>query len=76
VGVKGPSGTQNSFWAQIDSGEQYLWSFSNSNTAVTDYIIERGVGDVVENLSAGSHTLRVFVRESGSQLDWIEFELQ
>ncbi len=76
AGVKGPSGAQNSFWAQIDNGVQYLWSFSNSNTAVTDYISERGVGDVVENLSAGSHTLRVFVREPGAQLDWIEFELQ
>ena len=79
AGVRGPAGNQNSFFAQIDSGTQYQWHIPQNNLLVEDLVSDgtnpsNGI-DVTENLSAGTHTLRVFGREAGAQLDWIEFEL-
>ena len=79
AGVRGPSGSQNSFIAQIDNGTQYEWHIPSNNQLIEDLVSDgtnpsNGI-DVTENLSAGTHTLRVFGREAGAQLDWIEFEL-
>lgn len=72
----GPDGKSNSFFAQIDQGTTYLWGISNNNTWVAKPIADRRDGDVIESLTVGYHTLRISLRESGSQLDYINFELQ
>ena len=74
--VRGPSGSQNSFFAQINNGDTYLWDIPKDNTFTEDLISDRGNGNVSETLSAGTHTLRISFREAGAQLDWIEFERQ
>ena len=74
--VRGPSGSQNSFFAQINNGDTYLWDIPKDNTFTEDLISDRGNGNVSEALSAGTHTLRISFREAGAQLDWIEFERQ
>ena len=73
--VRGPSGSQNSFFVQINDGEVYLWDIPSNNQFTADVVSNRGSGDVTETLSAGVHTVRVFVREEGAQLDLIKFEL-
>ena len=74
--VRGPSGLQNSFFAQIDGGAQILWDIPSTNVLVEDLVSNRGSGVITQSLSAGSHTLRISFREAGAQLDWIEFVLQ
>ena len=76
AGVRGPTGSQNSFFAQINDGDVYLWDIPRDNELTEVLLSDRGSGDVTEILSVGVHTLRVSVREEGSQLDWIEFELK
>lgn len=73
--VRGPNGSANSFFAQIDEGPLYLWSTPNNNEFTEDLVSDRRLGDVTETLSVGIHTFRVFVREEGTQLDSFEFEL-
>lgn len=74
--VSGPHGSANSFFAQVDNAEQYVWDISKTNQWSTEYVSDRGNGDVSLYLGAGEHTLRVSVRESGAKLDYIEFVLQ
>lgn len=74
--VSGPHGSANSFFAQVDNAERYVWDISKTNQWSTEYISDRGNGDVSLYLAAGEHTLRVSVRESGAKLDYIEFVLQ
>jgi hypothetical protein len=73
AGVRGPSGSQNSFFAQIDNGQTYLWDLPKDNKRTETLLNNRGTGVVTETLSTGVHTLRVSMREEGAQLDWIQF---
>lgn len=75
AGVRGPNGSSNSFFAQLDGGSQYLWDTPKDNVWTTDKISDRGNGDITVNLDAGLHTLRISLRETGTQLDFIEFVL-
>jgi len=78
AGVRGPSGQQNSFFAQINEGDRYVWHIPSNNQLEEDIISDRLNSmdiDIEEILSPGEHTLRVYGREAGAQLDWIEFEL-
>ena len=77
AGVRGPAGNQNSFFAQIDEDPRYEWHIPQNNQLLEDLVSDRVNSndiDVIVTLSAGVHTLRVFGREEGAQLDWIEFE--
>ena len=76
AGVRGPSGTQNSFFAQIDEGTQYTWDIPSNNQSTEVLLSDRSSGVVTETLAAGDHTFRVIFREAGAQLDFIEFKLQ
>lgn len=73
--VRGPDGSSHSFFAQIDLGEQFFWVTPSDNAWTTEYISDREVGDIRATLDAGIHTLRVSLRETGTQLDYIHFFL-
>ena len=60
--IRGPDGTQNSFFAQIDEGPVHQWNTRANNQLTADVISTRESGsneDLIETLSAGFHTLRI-----------------
>ncbi len=59
-----PSGSNDSFCVQIDSGTISSWSMTISTTWVWDNMVSGTF-----NLSAGTHTIRVRYREDGAKLD-------
>ena len=73
TGVRGPSGSQNSFFASVNGETPYRWNIPNNNV-LTDVLVTRGSTNVqTYALDAGVHTFRAYTREAGSQLDFIEF---
>lgn len=70
---------QNSFFAQIGTGSEYIWHIPATSAYVNDFVSNRVGGndvDVEIMLTPGSHTLYVYFREEQARLDWIEFVLQ
>ncbi len=69
-----PTGSDDSFWVQVDGGVWYKWNGIPLTTAwAWDDVHNNDAGNVTLtwNLVAGSHTLRVAYREDGTQLDRI-----
>lgn len=73
--VRGPDGGSNSFYVQINGGQQYHWVTPNDNVWTTEFIADRNIGEIRLNLDVGINTLRVSLRETGTHLDSIEFLL-
>lgn len=76
--VKGLDAESDAFFVQVDGSptDGYLWDVPQNSSFVQDYVADRGVADPVEvSLSAGLHTVSVFLREDGARLDKIELEL-
>lgn len=81
--VRASAPDHNSFWVRVDDidAQTYLWDLANSsNQFVTDLVSNRGAGTeqrpaldpVNPFLSRGLHTVDVYLREDGSQLDKLE----
>ena len=68
--VDGPDGDSDSFYVTVDGAPSggYLWDVGSG--WVSDAVSDRGGADpVVVDLSAGQHTVRVYLREDGTRLD-------
>lgn len=75
--INGISSEANSFYATFDDfpTEGYLWDTAQSGSFEQDYISDRDGDDpVLWNLAAGDRVLRIYLREDGTQLDWVEIE--
>lgn len=69
--ARGTSGSSNSFWVQLDGGT--LWRFNIDNSAnFSEQVITNSGAPITFNLSAGEHKLKFFVREDGSDIDYIK----
>lgn len=75
AGVKGPSGSKNSFYFQLNGGKAITWDIPKGNVNAQNYVSARRAGDLIELLNAGTHTVRVYLRESGAQLDYMQLQL-
>ncbi|MGB0387465.1 MAG: DUF7594 domain-containing protein, partial [Ardenticatenaceae bacterium] len=76
--IYGESGSDNSFFVQVDESpiNGYLWDFPKNSDYQMDHVSNRNGADPVEvPLSAGEHTLSIFLREDGARLDKLEVEL-
>ncbi len=76
--VYGADTLSDSFYVQVDGAPSsgYLWDILPNTTYASDFVNDRGVVDPVEvQLTAGQHTVNVFVREDGTRLDTIELQL-
>ena len=78
--VYGATSSTNSFFVQVDGSPAagYLWDVRLNTIYLTDYVNDRRtvVVDPVEvSLGVGDHSLTVFMREDGTRLDKLEFEL-
>ncbi|MEM7134024.1 MAG: hypothetical protein AAF702_47470 [Chloroflexota bacterium] len=77
--VQADGGGNNSFYVAIDGQpvDGYLWDTARTgNSYGDDYVSQRGGADPVGfNLSAGEHTVTIYLREDGTILDKIELEL-
>lgn len=76
--VQGIDSESDAFFITVDGSpvDGYLWDIAQSGSFVQDYVSDRGQSDPVEVvLSAGLHTVSVFLREDGARLDKIELEL-
>jgi mannan endo-1,4-beta-mannosidase len=70
------SGSDDSFFVTVDGAPLtgFLWELP-SGTYQNDYVSARGGPDpVVVRLSAGQHTVHVYLREDGARLDQIGLE--
>lgn len=77
-GIYADSGRDNSFFVKVDNAPSggYLWDFPKNTTYQEDYVSNRNGADPVEVvLSAGEHTVTIFLREDGGRLDTLELEL-
>ncbi|MEM7334129.1 MAG: putative Ig domain-containing protein [Chloroflexota bacterium] len=75
--IKAPEGDDNSFYVAIDDvpTSGYLWDTTLTSVFVNDYVSERGGSDPVTwSLTPGQRVIRLYLREDGTQLDWIEVE--
>ena len=64
------SGQSNSFFVQIDNGPTYVWDLVLGPDWIWDEVNDRGGADpVFFSLAAGPHTIRIKLREDGSQID-------
>jgi hypothetical protein len=69
--VSGAHGHSNSFWIQIDDGEWVEWHFTSTGNGNWEWqTVTNGSGhaEMLFNLSAGSHTLNIRMREDGAML--------
>ena len=80
TGVRGPNGSDNSFWVTIDGQPAggYLYDTPADGVVQSDYVNDRngldGGDPVMVSLSAGEHTIRFYLREDGTKLDWLKAE--
>ena len=75
--VRGIDGLQDSFFAGVgnDFSSAFRWNIPVNSNFRTDNIAGSGQDPFLFDLSAGTHTLSVYVRDEGSELDSIEFIL-
>ena len=65
-----PSVDDDSFFIQIDEEEENLWDIKRGSDWQWDKVSHRGGDDPVTfTLSAGTHTIKVKVREDGTKID-------
>ena len=77
-GVYAPNDNDDSFYVKLDGQPSggYLWDVQQNSTYAADYVSNRGGEDPVEVcLTAGTHTVAVYLREDGTRLDTIGLEL-
>ena len=77
--VKATGSNNNSFFVTVDGspGSGYLWDARTSSGFTNDYVNQRNGADPVEFvLAPGEHTILVYLREDGTQLDQLTLELQ
>ncbi len=70
--VLAPDGTSDSFWVVLDeqTGNDYLWDTQISADFTADLLNTRNGNDpITVELDAGLHTVTVYWREDGTQLD-------
>jgi len=68
--VIAPSGTDDSFWVQVDDGKNHLWDTKRTSYWQWDQVDNRGETKSSKFfLTKGQHTLKVKVREDGTRLD-------
>ena len=68
--VIAPSGYDDSFWIQIDDGPDNLWEVAGGSNWHWDEVSNRGGADPeIFNLTAGTHIIKVKVREDGTEID-------
>ena len=75
--VHAASGIDDSFWVKVDGepSSGYLWDVLQNTTYQSDYVSDRDGEDPVEVcLTAGDHTVTVYLREDGTRLDTIGLE--
>jgi hypothetical protein len=77
--LRAVNGTSDSFYVEVDGnqglGSVFAWHFNEivGTSYAWDYVGNYGVVDpVVLNLTAGTHTVTVYGREDGTQLDRLE----
>jgi hypothetical protein len=75
AGVKGPSGSKNSFYFQLNGGKSVIWDIPKGNVNAQVYARARRVGELIELLNTGTHKIRLYLRESGAQIDYMQLEL-
>jgi len=76
--VYAPNGNDDSFWVRVDGEPSggYLWEVLQNTEYLPDYVSDRGGEDPVQVcLTAGTHTVSVYLREDGTRLDTIGLEL-
>ncbi|MGB0385709.1 MAG: DUF7594 domain-containing protein [Ardenticatenaceae bacterium] len=76
--VYAATGADNSFYVQVHDSPSsgYLWDFPKNSTYEIDHVSDRNGADPVEVvLSAGEHSVKIFLRENGARLDTLELEL-
>ncbi len=69
--VSAPSGTDDSFFVQIDGApnDGWTWGTQRSGGFVLDRVnSDNGGADVQVNLAAGAHTIKIYKREDGTML--------
>ena len=77
--VKATGSNNNSFFVTVDGSPSsgYLWDARVSSGFTNDYVNQRNGADPVEFvLAPGEHTVLVYLREDGTQLDQLTLELQ
>jgi hypothetical protein len=68
--VRASGGNDNSFFVQIDNGLDNLWEVEPGDHWHWDNINDRKLSDpVMFNLSSGTHTIKIKLREDGTKLD-------
>lgn len=73
--VHADSGDDNSFFVTVDGAppDGYLWDIPEGSGWPHDYVSDRGGNDPVEvDLSEGPHTITIYKREDGAQIDTVE----
>lgn len=75
--VHADNGDENSFFVRIDGSpaDGYLWDIPEGSGWPHDYVGDRDGDDPVEvDLSEGQHTVTIYLREAGAQLDTVELQ--
>ncbi len=68
--VIAPTGEDDSFYVQMDDGEDNVWDVSQGSSWHWDQANNRGVADpVIFLLTAGHHALKIKAREDGTKID-------
>lgn len=73
------NGNDDSFWVKVDGSpaDGYLWDVLRNTSYLSDYVNDRDGDDPVEVfLTAGTHTVVIYLREDGTRLDKLELVLQ
>ena len=74
--VSASDNRSNSFWVRVDGGEWVEWHLTVTGEGIWQWQVvtdNGGYEPVVFNLSEGTHTLEISVRESGTAVDWWAF---
>ena len=72
--IRVPTGSDDSFWVQMDGGTWVKWNGNPSNSAwywADVHDSDNGFQTVVYSLDAGNHNLCIHYRENGAELDKI-----
>jgi len=68
--VISPSEVDNSFWVQIDEGTDNLWDLPYDSNWYWKKVSNRNGADPVKfDLTQGTHTIKIKVREDGAKID-------
>ena len=78
--IRAPSFGADSFFVRVDGGPDYLWVTSPLNNWTDDFVNDTHGSNIVDPvevvLSAGQHTVDIFMREDGTEIDSFTLLLQ